>query len=155
MFKTINDYVYSFGDFLKDYLLLAFRLYWGWNFFLAGSTKFGNIHMVTEFFDSVHIPFPLYQAYLVATIETVGGLFLFMGFISRIVSVPLAFIMIVALCTAHLSETSAVFHNPQRLIIQLPFNYLITCLLILGFGPGRFSMDHLIRKLGYPNFSPQ
>ncbi len=129
------------GDFLKDYLLLAMRLYWGWHFLVAGVSKFGNIPLVSEFFGSVEIPFPLFSAYLVAFVESVGGVCLLLGLFSRTVAIPLALIMIVALLTAHHSETFAVFQNPQRLINQLPFNYLLACLVVLCFGPGKFSID--------------
>jgi putative oxidoreductase len=134
-------YAFLLGDFLKDYLLLIIRLYWGWKFFFAGFHKFGNIQMVAEFFESIMIPFPWQHAYIVATTEMVGGLFLLLGFASRIVAIPLAFIMIVALFTAHLSETLEVFENPQRLFNQLPFQYFMACFLVLCFGPGKFSID--------------
>ncbi len=144
--SRMNHTVYSFGDFLKDYLLLAMRLYWGWNFFISGWGKFGKIDLVQDFFGSLHIPFPLFNAYLVASVELVGGLCLIVGFASRWVSIPLAITMIVALFTAHLSESSAVFENPQRLISQLPFNYLLTSLIVLCFGPGKISIDHIISE---------
>jgi putative oxidoreductase len=140
-FMKLNEYVFNFGNFLKDFLLLMVRLYWGCGFFLAGFNKIGNISMLAEFLESVMIPFPWQQAYLVTGIEIIGGLCLLVGFASRIVSIPLAFIMIVALFTAHLSETLQTFENPQRLLNQLPFQYLAACLLVLCFGPGKFSID--------------
>jgi putative oxidoreductase len=142
IFKSVN----CIGDFLKDFLLLALRLYWGWNFLAAGWGKFGNIPMVTDMFSSIQIPLPLFNAYLVASVELIGGFCLLIGLAARLVSIPLAITMIVALFTAHLTETLAGFQNPQRLIVQLPFVYLLTCLIILCFGPGKFSVDTWIEK---------
>lgn len=146
IFNKICLGAYYIGDFLKDYLLLAMRLYWGWSFFMAGFGKFGNIQMVEEFFSSLQLPLPLFQAYLVASVELVGGLCLILGIASRVAAIPLAITMIVALLTAHLAETLTVFENPQRFINQLPFNYLLTCLIVLCFGPGKFSLDALLCK---------
>ena len=136
----------NFGDFLKDFLLLILRLYWGWNFLIGGWTKFGNIEMVQDFFGSLNIPFPLFSAYLVAVVELVGGICLILGLFARLASIPLAITMIVALFTAHLSESSQIFENPQRFINQLPFTYLLVSLIILCFGPGRFSIDHFMER---------
>lgn len=146
LYSKTNHIAFYIGDFLKDYLLLAMRLFWGWRFLISGWEKFGNIPLVTEFFSSIQIPFAWYQAYLVATVETVGGLCLLLGLASRVVAIPLAIIMIVALFSAHLTETLAAFENPQRFIQQLPINFLLTSLIVLSFGPGKFSLDALVNK---------
>ena len=132
---------------MGDYLLLAMRLFWGWGFVMAGLGKFGDMALVAHFFSEVEIPFPLFSAYLVAIVEVVGGACLITGFVARKAAIPLAIIMVVALLTAHHSETFALFENPQRFISQLPFNYLLTCLIVISFGAGRFSVDNLQTRL--------
>lgn len=136
--------IVAFGEFLQPYLLLAMRLYWGFAFFLAGFGKINNPEPAVDFFTSLNIPFPLYMVQVVAWVEAVGGICLLAGFASRLIAIPLAITMIVALLTAHSEATFALIENPQRFINQMPFNYLLTSLIVLCFGPGKFSLDCLL-----------
>ena len=138
--------IIGFGDFLKHFLLLAMRAYWGYSFYKAGLGKLGNVDPVSEFFGSLQIPFPLLNVYIVGGIECSCGLLLLLGFAARLAAIPLAFITIAALFTAHLSATLGMFENPQRFISQLPFMYLLASLTVLCFGPGAFSVDALIKR---------
>ena len=137
--------IISFGDILKHFFLLGLRAYWGYSFFTAGWAKLGNIEAVAESFSSLTIPLPLFNAYLVGGVECIGGLFLLIGFASRLAAIPLAFTMIVALFSAHLNVTLGMFENPQAFINQLPFNYLLASLAVICFGPGAFSIDAIIK----------
>ena len=55
---------------------LATRIVIGLAFFQAGLGKLRNFENVIVFFDSLGIPFPAFNAGLVATMETVGGVML-------------------------------------------------------------------------------
>src|SRR5580704_14597670 len=68
---------------LQSPLLLALRLYWGWQFFETGKGKLMNHEKVTEFFQSLHIPFPSFNVYLAGSTECFGGLLLLVGLGSR------------------------------------------------------------------------
>ena len=46
---------------LSHPFLLVFRLYFGYQFFLTGKGKLGNIEGVTRFFDGLGIPAPGFQ----------------------------------------------------------------------------------------------
>lgn len=133
----------AIGRFLQPILLLAIRLYWGYAFLMAGYGKLQNIAPVIKFFTSLNIPYPEISAYLVGVVELVGGLLLILGLWSRIAAFPLAIVMIVALYTAHYDAVQGIVDNPQRFINQLPFNYLMTTLIVLAFGPGVFSIDYI------------
>ncbi|NGX42390.1 MAG: putative oxidoreductase CatD [Chlamydiae bacterium] len=135
------------GNFLQTFLLFAIRLYWGWSFYQAGWGKVNNIKPVIEYFGSLGIPYPEFLAPFVGWVECIGGLCLLFGFASRLVSIPLAINMIVALFTAHLTATLGMYNNPQRFINQLPFNYLLTSLIVFCFGPGLISVDYILGKL--------
>lgn len=144
--RSLYDKIVGLGECLQSYLLLALRLYWGYSFFQAGFGKIKNIAPVVDFFTSLHIPFPEYMAPVVAWVEAVGGICLLAGFASRFVAIPLAVTMIVALFTAHGDATFGALQNPQRFINQMPFNYLLTSLIVLCFGPGKFSVDYILER---------
>ncbi len=138
--------IINLGEFLKSYLLLAMRLYWGIAFFMAGLGKINHPAPVVDFFTSLNIIFPQYLVPFVAWLEVVGGICLTIGLASRLAAIPLAMNMIAAFFLAHSEAVFAVFENPQRLISQTPFNYLLASLIVLCFGPGKFSMDYVLQR---------
>ena len=85
---------------LQSPVLLAMRLYWGWHFFQTGMGKLENHAKVTDFFRSLHIPFPEFSLYLAGGTECFGGLLLLAGLGSRLVALPLIFVTIIAYLTA-------------------------------------------------------
>lgn len=131
---------------LQAFVLLALRLYWGWLFFQSGFGKLANIEGVSAFFSTLNIPFPWLNAYLAASIECVGGLCLVVGLAARLVAIPLIVTMLVAYATAHSESVQHIFENPQAFVMQTPFNFLLTALIVLAFGPGIFSLDALIKR---------
>jgi putative oxidoreductase len=75
-------------------------------------------------------------------------LLLLVGLCSRLVSVPLAFTMLVAYFTADREALVGIFSEPDKFLAADPFLFLLTTLIVLAFGPGVFSLDWLIaRKL--------
>lgn len=134
------------GTAFQPFLLLAIRLFWGISFMLGGWGKIHNIEGVAGFFENLHIPFPEANAYFVSYMEFIGGLCLTLGFASRLVAIPLAVIMLVALLTAHSEAFSTVFQDPSAFIAQGPFTFLMACLIIFAFGPGGISVDGLLKK---------
>src|SRR6202012_1204452 len=85
---------------LQSPLLLALRLYWGWQFFQTGKGKLMNHEKVTAFFASLHIPFPSFNVWLASSTECLGGVLLLVGLGSRLVCVPLLFTLTIAYLTA-------------------------------------------------------
>jgi uncharacterized membrane protein YphA (DoxX/SURF4 family) len=101
MFSSLDKY--------SGYAPLVLRVVIGIIFLAHGLQKFGifgemNLEMVTGFFGSQGIPLPGIMAPLVSVIEAVGGLALILGFGTRISSVLLAIIMIVAIFAVKLSQ---------------------------------------------------
>lgn len=135
--------IISFGKLFRSPLLLAIRLYWGIAFFKAGYGKLADIQSVAGFFGDLGIPYPLYNAYIAGGIECFGGLLLAFGFLSRLASIPLAITMIVAYATAHNQALGNIFTDFGGFVSQQPFNYLLTALIVLAFGPGKFSLDYI------------
>ena len=131
----------------QSLLLLAIRLYWGYQFFLTGRGKLLNIERTAAFFETLHIPMPLINAYMAGAVECLGGLLLLLGLGSRIFTIPLIVTMLVAYATAHTSELQGVFREPEAFVSAPPFLFLLSSTLVLVFGPGRISVDGLLTRV--------
>jgi putative oxidoreductase len=127
-------------------MLLAVRLYWGFQFAQTGSGKLHNLVKITGFFASLNIPFPGLTAPFVATLEFVGGILLMLGLFSRPVALLLACNMFVAYWAADREALSAVFSDPGKFYAADPCTFLFASLMILIFGAGFFAFDTLVAK---------
>jgi putative oxidoreductase len=134
------------AEYLQSPLLLAMRLYWGWQFFETGLGKLKNPAKVTEFFQSLHIPFPAFNVYLAGGTECFGGLLLLAGLGSRLISLPLIFVTIIAYLTAEIDTVKHIFSDPDKFVSADPFLFMLAAIVVLAFGPGVFSLDWLIEK---------
>ncbi|HSY10365.1 MAG TPA: DoxX family protein [Candidatus Dormibacteraeota bacterium] len=146
---TAYGAVTRISNYLQSPLLLAIRLYWGWQFFQTGWGKLGNIPHVTEFFTSLHIPFPGANAWIVAIMECFGGLLLMVGFGSRFVAFALAFDMVIAYVTADSEALKSIFSDSDKFVQAAPFPFLLMTLTVLAFSAGVFSLDWLIGRKFY------
>lgn len=134
----------------QSVFLLIIRLYWGWQFFQTGMGKLENITKITGFFQSLGIPFPTLNAYLAGSTECFGGLCLFLGLGSRLITIPLIFTMIVAYVTAEREALFSIFTNPDKFTGADPFLFMMAAVIVFLFGPGLFPADRLLKKI----FSP-
>ena len=132
------------GTWLQPVFLLIIRLYWGWQFFMTGKGKLGDIGKVTNFFQSLGIPFPHLNAYLAGCTECFGGLILLVGLGSRVTTLPLIVTMIVAYITASPDAVKNIFSKPDDFVTADPFLFLLTAVIVFLFGPGPLSLDGLI-----------
>jgi putative oxidoreductase len=140
----LHGWLFSKVDYLQSPLLLAVRMYWGWQFYQTGSGKLGNLATVTEFFASLGIPYPGLNAHFVAYLETVGGSLLFLGLASRLIAIPLVINMTVAYWAADKEALMSIFSDPGKFYAADPYTFWFAALLILVFGPGKISLDELI-----------
>lgn len=131
---------------LQSVFLLVVRLYWGWQFFGTGKGKLQNIEKITGFFQDLGIPLPMAQAYLVGTVECVGGLLLMAGLASRAAALPLTITLFVAYLTADREAALSIFSDADKFLASTPLTFLLATLPVLLFGPGRFSLDFLFVK---------
>jgi putative oxidoreductase len=131
---------------LQSPLLLVVRLYWGWQFFQTGKGKLLNHEQVTTYFQKLHIPMPSLNVYLAGSTECLGGLLLLIGLGSRLVSLPLMFVLAIAYITAESEALKSFFSDPDKFTGATPFLFLMACLMVLVFGPGKFSVDWLLAK---------
>lgn len=145
-FQRFYKTIIFLGSLLKSPVLLLCRLYWGWLFMQTGLGKLQDIEVFAEKLSNMNFPMPLFQAYLAAGTEFFGGICLILGFASRLASIPLAITMLTAYATAHREAVQALFSKPSLFVAESPFNFLLTSLIVLAFGPGRFSIDYLLEK---------
>jgi len=136
----------SIANSLQSPLLLFVRLYWGWQFMVDGWGKLHNLPKVIEYFGSLGLPAPGPTAYFVSILELVGGLLLALGLGGRLIALLLTANMTVAYITGDREALLSIFSDPDKFSAAAPFTYLMASLVILVFGPGRFSLDYLIER---------
>jgi len=138
------------GRRLQSPLLLVLRLYWGWQFHVTGMGKLKHLDKTAEFFKTLHIPYPTFNACLAGGTEFIGGLLLLLGLGSRLVCLPLIFVMIIAYLTAELDTVRTILHDPDKFVSAAPFLFMLVAMIVFAFGPGAFSLDRLIEKKRAP-----
>jgi putative oxidoreductase len=131
---------------LQSPLLLAMRLYWGWQFCQTGWGKLTHLEKITGYFETLHIPLPHLNAIMAGSTECFGGLLLLLGLGSRVLTIPLIVTMCVAYLTADPDRVKAIFTDPDKFVTADEFLFMLTAIIVLIFGPGKFSMDWLIAK---------
>jgi putative oxidoreductase len=129
-------------------LLLAIRLYWGWQFYQDGWGKLTHLDRVTQFFASLNLPAPGATAFAVALVEFAGGILFAFGIGTRLVSL----VLFVNMTMAYLSvpddriNFTHMLSNPSDFYSATPYTYWFAALLILILGPGIFAVDTLLRR---------
>jgi len=131
---------------LQSTLLLAIRLYWGWQFAQTGWGKMHNLAKITGFFGSLGIPFPSFSAHFISGLEFFGGILLILGLGSRLIGLLLAANMFVAYWTADHEALTAIFSDPGKFYVADPYTFLFASLIVLIFGAGLFSVDALLAR---------
>jgi len=129
---------------LQSPFLLLVRLYWGFQMMQTGWGKLHNLAKVTEFFTGLGIPLPGINAPLIVGLEFLGGILIMLGLGSRFIALLLAGDMLVAFITADRAALLSIFSDPDKFYAAAPYTFLIAFLIVLIFGPGRFSVDALL-----------
>ena len=128
------------AEYLRSPSLLLARLAVAYGFYEPAMMKWSDIDAVGEWFASMNYPLPLFQAYLAATTEITGVVLLTLGLFTRLISIPLIVVMIVAIVTVHLPHGFSAGDNG----FGIPLYYMLFLMIFLSFGAGRFSLDRLI-----------
>jgi putative oxidoreductase len=128
-------------DLLQSPLLLAVRLYWGWQFAQTGWGKLHNLGHVAQFFASLNLPAPHATALFIGLVEFVGGILFALGFGARLVSLVLFINMTVAYWTADRQAFTGILSAPDKFYAADPYTFWFAALLILIFGPEAFAVD--------------
>ena len=132
----------GFVERLKDWPPLVFRLILAYGFFEPALKKWSNMEAIAQWFASMHYPLPTLNAYLAATTEISGSILLLLGLGTRLISLPLMFVMLVAIFTVHIGNGFAAGSNG----FEIPLYYLAMLFSLVVTGSGKFSVDYLIGK---------
>jgi putative oxidoreductase len=131
---------------LQSPVLLALRLFWGWQFSQTGWGKLMHLDRTAGFFAGLGIPAPHLNAIMAGGTECLGGCLLVLGLYARLASVPLIATMLVAYATAEKEALAAIASDPDKFTSAAPFLFLGTAIIVLAFGPGIFSVDRLLKR---------
>jgi putative oxidoreductase len=125
----------------KDFGLTLLRAMVGIVFVAHGYQKFfvWGIGGVTGAFAQMGIPAPHVSAYLAASAEFFGGLFLLLGLLTRLAAIPVAITMIVAILQVHLKGG---FFAPQG--VEYPLTLLVANIALIVAGGGALALDNVI-----------
>lgn len=118
------------------------RLGVGLLFLRTGWGKVNNLANVTEYFAGLGIPLPGVNAVLAASTELGGGVLLLLGLGTRVVTLPLAVVMGVALATAKRGDIEGL----QSLFGLAETLYIVLFAWLFARGAGPVSLDALLEK---------
>lgn len=141
----ILKYYYSISDkfaSLEDIPTLLLRITLAYGLYNPAMMKLNNIDNVAEWFGSMGIPFPVLNAYLAGGTELAGVILLTVGLFTRLISVPLMVVMLVAIFTVHLNNGFEAGENG----FEIPLYYLMMLLVLFVKGAGKLSIDSIIKK---------
>jgi putative oxidoreductase len=147
--KTAYGWLTSAANLAQNPLLLAIRLYWGWQFAQDGWGKLTHLDRVTQFFASLNLPMPGMTALIVAIVELAGGTLFALGVASRLVSLILFVNMTMAYLSVPDDRTNFfhIFSKPDDFYGASPYTYWFAALLIFVLGPGVFALDWVIGRI--------
>jgi putative oxidoreductase len=103
---------------------------------------FGNTAGAATFFESLGFTHGLFWAYVVGLVELVCGLFLALGFLTRLVAVPIIGFFAIAIVTYHWKFGFA-WENRG---FEYPLFWSIVVFHFLVRGGGRWSIDAMIGR---------
>mgnify|MGYP001828004318 FL=1 len=124
----------------QNIALLLARLTIAYGFYEPAMKKWSDISSVAGWFGSLGIPFPTLNAYMAAGTELLGVILLTLGLFTRLISIPLIIVMIVAITTVHLAHGFSAGDNG----FEIPLYYMLFLAIFASFGAGKFSLDHLL-----------
>lgn len=140
MLKTVYPITKNILSNGKSVSLLLARLTVAYGFYGPAMQKWSDISSVATWFGTLGIPFPTLNAYLAASTELLGVVLLTLGLFTRLISIPLMVVMVVAITTVHLSHGFSAGNNG----FEIPLYYLLFLALFASLGAGKLSFDHLL-----------
>lgn len=143
--------------------MLSLRILLGWDFFESGLEKFHGENWFMDIQDKFPFPLSLVApeiSWQMATwFELLGGIALVIGLGTRFFSVSLFVLTLVAIASVHWPESwmnfsellqGYVFTDKGFGNFKLPVLFLGMLLPLTLLGPGRFSIDHWLRRKYLP-----
>lgn len=140
MIKTIHQTAKNILSNGQSVSLFLARLAVAYGFYEPAMMKWADIGAIAEWFGSMGMPFPTLNAYMAATTEITGVVLLTLGLFTRLISIPLIVVMIVAIVTVHLPHGFSAGDNG----FEIPLYYMLFLALFASLGAGKLSLDYLL-----------
>ena len=121
--------------------LLA-RVTVGWVFATTGWGKLNNLQKVIDYFSDLGIPYPQIQAPFASANEFVCGVLVLLGLATRVASIPLIVVMLVAIRSAQWENVD----SAAALLGLVEWSYIAIFAWLAIAGPGPVSLDALIAR---------
>jgi putative oxidoreductase len=147
--NELHNRFFQLVSYAQSPFLLLVRFYWGWQLLQSGWGKLHNLDKVAEFFTTLNLPFPAQMAVFIASVEFFGGIFFALGLFSRMTALVLTINMVMAYITADREAFFSFFSDPDKFSAAAPFVFLLSSLLVLIFGPGKLSVDMLLKRFAH------
>ncbi len=145
--RVIVRWLIDWPESVARYLLwlapLFARIVTGWEFLWSGWGKLRSLPQIEENFVGWGIPLPHILAPFVSGVEFFGGIFLLVGFLTRISAGALGITMIVAIASAKWSEVDSFL----TLVGFDESEYLALFLWLALAGPGKVALDPWLQSL--------
>ena len=138
--ETLMGKLRDFGNKLDNIILLLLRLVLAYGFYTPAKMKLNDVGAIASWFESMNYPLPMVNAYLATFTEAAGVLLLFLGLGTRLISIPLIVVMLVAIFTVHISNGFNAGDNG----FEIPLYYMMMLLVLVVYGGGQFSIDNFI-----------
>lgn len=127
------------------------RLTVGWVFLWTGWGKLHDLDAIVAFFAELGIPYPELQAPFASATELVCGALLLAGLGTRLATVPLGVVMLVAIATAQRANV----HGLADLFGLVEFGYLALLVWLGVAGPGPLSLDAALVRVAEERDAPR
>jgi putative oxidoreductase len=131
----------------SDSKIIFVRIIVGLIFISEGIQKYVVMTMLgPEFFSGIGFRNPMFWAYFTGAFEMSCGLLILVGFLTRVASVPLLIIMMVAFVTTKLSLLTTRGFLTFAHEYRIDFSLTILLVLLMIYGGGKWSFDLKILK---------
>ena len=145
--RTLTDWLIGWPERVSRHIEwlapLFARVVVGWVFMWSGWGKLHNLPAVTDRFVAWGIPFPHILTPFVSGVEFFGGIFLLLGFMTRISAGALGVTMIVAIASAKLAQVDSL----DTLLGFDETEYVALFLWLAIAGAGSVSLDALRKRV--------
>ena len=122
--------------------LLVIRLVLAYGFYEPAMSKFKDIQAIADWFESLGLIFPTFQAYLATYTELLGVILLTFGLGIRLITIPLIITMLVAIKTVHYENGYSAGDNG----FEIPLYYILMLIVLFIQGGGKIGVDYIITK---------
>jgi putative oxidoreductase len=140
MVQIINSFSKTILQKFQSLSLLLARLTVAYGFYEPAMRKWKDIDGIALWFGSIGIPFPTLNAYMSASVEALGVVLLTIGLFTRLISIPLIAVMVVAIITVHLAHGFSAGENG----FEIPLYYLLFLFIFASHGAGKYSVDYFL-----------